>query len=52
MSEGAQTPGTRVVNGRTVPEAGTWEIDVAGTKVGARPSLAPLYDPKRERILA
>jgi polyisoprenoid-binding protein YceI len=27
MTEGAQTPGTRVVDGRTVPEAGTWEID-------------------------
>jgi polyisoprenoid-binding protein YceI len=27
MSEGVQTPGTRVVNGRTVPDVGTWEID-------------------------
>ncbi len=28
MSEGVgTTPGTRVVDGRTVPEAGTWEID-------------------------
>jgi polyisoprenoid-binding protein YceI len=27
MSEGVQTPGTRVVDGRTVPDAGTWEID-------------------------
>ena len=33
-------------------EAGTWEVDVAGTRHAARPSLAPLYDPKRERILA
>ena len=28
MSEGVTaTPGVRVVNGRQVPEAGTWEID-------------------------
>ena len=27
MTEGVATPGTRVVNGRQVPEAGTWEID-------------------------
>jgi polyisoprenoid-binding protein YceI len=27
MSEGVTTPGTRVVNGRQVPEVGTWEID-------------------------
>jgi polyisoprenoid-binding protein YceI len=27
MSEGVTTPGVRVVNGRTVPEPGTWEID-------------------------
>jgi polyisoprenoid-binding protein YceI len=27
MSEGVQTPGTRVVSGRTVPDVGTWEID-------------------------
>ena len=27
MSEGVQTPGTRVVDGRTVPDVGTWEID-------------------------
>jgi 4-methylaminobutanoate oxidase (formaldehyde-forming) len=33
-------------------ESGTWEVDVAGSCHRARPSLAPLYDPKRERILA
>ncbi len=33
-------------------ESGTWEIDVAGSCHRARPSLAPLYDPKRDRILA
>ncbi len=33
-------------------DAGTWTIDVAGECHAARPSLAPLYDPKRERILA
>jgi 4-methylaminobutanoate oxidase (formaldehyde-forming) len=33
-------------------ESGTWELDVAGERFAARPSLAPLYDPKRERILA
>jgi 4-methylaminobutanoate oxidase (formaldehyde-forming) len=33
-------------------ESGHWEIDVAGERFSARPSLAPLYDPKRERILA
>jgi 4-methylaminobutanoate oxidase (formaldehyde-forming) len=33
-------------------ESGTWQLDVAGTRYGATPSLAPLYDPKRERILA
>ena len=27
MSEGVTTPGVRVVNGRPVPEPGTWEID-------------------------
>jgi polyisoprenoid-binding protein YceI len=27
MSEGVQTPGTRIVDGRPVPEPGTWEID-------------------------
>jgi len=33
-------------------ESGTWEVDVAGTRYGARPSLRPLYDPDRTRILA
>jgi polyisoprenoid-binding protein YceI len=27
MSEAVTTPGVRIVNGRPVPEAGTWEID-------------------------
>ncbi len=29
MSEAVTTPGSRVVDGRQVPEAGTWEIDLA-----------------------
>lgn len=33
-------------------ESGTWEIDIAGERFAATPSLAPRYDPKRERILA
>lgn len=28
----------------------TYEIDVAGTKVKAEPSMKPLYDPKSERV--
>jgi hypothetical protein len=35
-----------------VVAAGTYEVDVAGTLVGARASLRPLFDPDRERILA
>ncbi|MBI6630109.1 GcvT family protein [Pontibaca salina] len=30
----------------------TYEIDVAGTRVGAEASLAPFYDPKSERMRA
>ncbi len=30
--------------------ASTYEIDVAGTRVRAAPSLKPLYDPKSERV--
>ena len=29
---------------------GHWEIEVAGRRVAATASLAPLYDPKSERI--
>jgi hypothetical protein len=29
-----------------------WELDVAETKVPARTSLRPMYDPDRERIKA
>ena len=32
--------------------AGTYEIDIAGRRVPATASLAPLYDPKNEKILA
>ncbi|HIA26496.1 MAG TPA: aminomethyl transferase family protein, partial [Planctomycetes bacterium] len=32
--------------------SGSYQIDVAGTRVGARVSLKPLLDPQRERILA
>jgi hypothetical protein len=31
--------------------SGTYEVDVAGTRAGARASLRPLYDPDRARIL-
>ncbi|WP_127104449.1 GcvT family protein [Pararhodobacter zhoushanensis] len=30
--------------------AGAYEIDIAGRRVAARPSLAPLYDPKALRV--
>jgi glycine cleavage system T protein len=32
-------------------EAGSYDIDIAGERYVARATLAPLYDPKRERIL-
>ena len=32
-------------------EAGSYEIEIAGERYAARATLAPLYDPKRERIL-
>ncbi len=32
--------------------ASTYEIEVAGTRVKAKPSLKPLYDPKSERVKA
>ncbi len=31
-------------------DAGSWEVDVAGTRYPARLSLRPLYDPANERI--
>jgi len=31
-------------------DAGTWEVDIAGTLVPARASLRPLYDPENKRI--
>ena len=33
-------------------DAGTWEVDVAGTRYPAVTSLRPMYDPKNERIKA
>ena len=33
-------------------DAGTWEIEIAGRRYAARPSLRPIYDPKGERIRA
>ncbi len=33
-------------------EAGTWEIDIAGTRYPARASLKPMYDPEMKRIKA
>lgn len=32
-------------------ESGTYDIDIAGERFTARPSLSAFYDPKRERIL-
>jgi 4-methylaminobutanoate oxidase (formaldehyde-forming) len=32
--------------------AGTFEIDVAGTRVPAQVSLKPFFDPERTRILS
>ena len=32
--------------------SGSWEVDVVGRRVPATISLAPRYDPKRERIKA
>lgn len=31
-------------------ESGSWEVDVAGEKFGARVSLRPMYDPDSERV--
>ena len=31
---------------------GLWEIEVAGERVGAKASFAPMYDPRSERIKA
>ena len=28
----------------------TYEVDVAGTRVAATPSLKPMYDPRSERV--
>jgi 4-methylaminobutanoate oxidase (formaldehyde-forming) len=33
-------------------ENGTWEVDIAGSKYPAQASIAPLYDPKNEKIKA
>src|SRR5919106_1766088 len=33
MSEGVTTPGVRVVNGRPVPEPGSWEIELDASSV-------------------
>ena len=30
--------------------AGTWEVDVAGTRYPARASLRPMFDPLNEKI--
>jgi 4-methylaminobutanoate oxidase (formaldehyde-forming) len=35
-----------------VLETGTWELDIVGTRYPIKVSVAPLYDPKRERIRA
>ena len=36
---------------RELIESGTYEVDVAGERFGARASLKPLFDPERGRIL-
>ena len=33
-------------------DAGSWEVDIAGTRYPAVASLRPLYDPKMERVRA
>jgi 4-methylaminobutanoate oxidase (formaldehyde-forming) len=33
-------------------EAGTWEVDIAGTMYPAEVSLRPMYDPKAARVKA
>ena len=33
-------------------DAGEWQVEIAGTDYPARASLAPLYDPKMERVKA
>jgi 4-methylaminobutanoate oxidase (formaldehyde-forming) len=33
-------------------DAGTWDVDIAGERYPALPSLRPLYDPGMERIRA
>ena len=30
--------------------AGCWEVEIAGERCAAEASLAPFYDPKRERV--
>jgi 4-methylaminobutanoate oxidase (formaldehyde-forming) len=30
--------------------AGRWEVEIAGERCAAEASLAPFYDPKRERV--
>tara|TARA_B100000686_G_scaffold28767_2_gene29044 strand:+ start:1434 stop:3881 length:2448 start_codon:yes stop_codon:yes gene_type:complete len=37
---------------RTFLSQGLWEIEVAGQRVGAKASFAPMYDPRSERIKA
>ncbi|MBI3113117.1 MAG: hypothetical protein HYZ04_01220, partial [Rhodospirillales bacterium] len=37
---------------RAFVEAGTYEIEVAGVRFAARPSLQPLYDPQSSRVRA
>jgi len=31
---------------------GRWQVEIAGERVGARPSMAPLYDPDGTRTRA
>ena len=37
---------------RAYLDAGSWEIEVAGQRYAATPSLRPMYDPRGERIRA
>jgi 4-methylaminobutanoate oxidase (formaldehyde-forming) len=46
----AEVKGDEPVTAATL-SAGSFEIDIAGTKVPARVSLKPFFDPDRSRIL-
>ena len=46
---GFEDGGENAVTAKYLRE-GEWEVDIAGTRYPIRVSLAPMYDPKMERI--